>query len=64
MQERPRVKKLLAYEKENLLGNAKSGLGFKVAHREVIEVGGAYALREESEAYEPNFSGKNESLSS
>jgi hypothetical protein len=42
----------------------KSGLGFKVEHREVIEAGGILSLQEKSEAYEPNFSGKNESLSS
>ena len=29
----------------------KSELGFKAAHREVIEGGGTYALREQSEAY-------------
>jgi hypothetical protein len=42
----------------------KSQLGFKAAHREVIEGGGTYALRERSEAYGPNLTGKNEALSS
>jgi hypothetical protein len=37
-------------------------LGFKAAHREVIEVGGMYALREESEAYGSNFAGESEAL--
>ena len=42
----------------------KSELGFKAAHREVIEGGGTYALREQSEAYGSDFTGKNEVLSS
>ena len=40
----------------------KHELGFKAAHREVIEAGGMYALREGSEAYGSNFGGKNEAL--
>lgn len=42
----------------------KSELGFKAAHREVIEQGETYVLREESEAYRSNFAGKNEMLRS
>jgi hypothetical protein len=48
----------------NFVEKVKSELGFKAAHREVIEEGGTYALREQSEAYGANFSGKNEALSS
>jgi hypothetical protein len=42
----------------------KSELGFKAAHREVIESAGIYALREQSEAYGFNFTRKNDALSS
>jgi hypothetical protein len=42
----------------------KSKLGFKAADREVIEGGGTDALREQSEAYGSDFTGKNEVLSS
>jgi hypothetical protein len=42
----------------------KSQLGFKAAHREVIEGGGTYALQEQSEAYGLNLTDKNEALSS
>jgi hypothetical protein len=44
MLERPRVKKRLAYEKENLLGTRRK-LRFKVAHREVIEAGRTSAVQ-------------------
>jgi hypothetical protein len=40
----------------------KGELGFKAAHREVIEAGGMYALREESEAYGSHFGGESEAL--
>ena len=40
----------------------KGELGFKAAHREVIEAGGMYALREGSEAYGSNFAGESEAL--
>jgi acyl-CoA synthetase (AMP-forming)/AMP-acid ligase II len=40
----------------------KSELGFKAAHREVKEVTGTYTLREQSEAYGPNFAGETEAL--
>ena len=40
----------------------KSELASKAAHREVIEVDGSYALREEGEAYEREMGGENEVL--
>jgi hypothetical protein len=40
----------------------KDQLGFKAAHREVIEVGGMYARREGREAYGSNFGGETEAL--
>jgi hypothetical protein len=46
------------------LRKVKSELGFKAAHREVIEQGETYVLREESEAYRSNFAAENEALSS
>ena len=48
----------------NFVEEAKSELGFKAAHREVIEGGGKYALWERREPYGSNFTGKNEVLSS
>ena len=54
----------IAIGKLNFVEKVKSELGFKAAHREVIEGGGTYALREESEAYGTNLTGKNEALSS
>ena len=48
----------------NFVEKVKSELGLKAAHREVIEGGGTYALREQSEPYGSNFTGKNEVLSS
>jgi hypothetical protein len=48
----------------NFVEKVKSQLGSKAAHREVIEGGGTYALREQSEAYGSDFTGKNEVLSS
>ena len=48
----------------NFVEKVKSELGFKAAHREVIEGDGTYALREQSESYGSNFTGKNEALSS
>ena len=40
----------------------KRELGFKAAHREVMELEGSYALREEGEAYGTNFGGETEVL--
>ena len=48
----------------NFVEKVKSELGFKAAHREVIEGDGTYALRERSEPYRSNFAGKNDALSS
>jgi putative transposase len=48
----------------NFVEKVKSELGFRAAHREVIEGGGTYAPREQSEAYGSNLTGKNEALSS
>ena len=42
----------------------KDELGFKAAHRDVVEADGHYALREAPEIYAANFSGQTESLSS
>ena len=47
----------------NFVKQIRSELGFKAAHREVIEGAGTYALREQSEPYRSNFPGKNEALS-
>jgi hypothetical protein len=45
-------------------GPMKGELGFKAARREAIEGSGTYALRERSEPYGANFTGKSEALSS
>ena len=42
----------------SFIERVKSELGFKAKHHEVIEGGGTYALREQSEAYGANFTGK------
>ena len=42
----------------NFVEKVKSELGFKAAHREVIEGDGTYALRGASEAYESDFTGE------
>ena len=46
-----------------LINNVKSELGFNAAHREVMELEGTYALREEGEAYGRNLDGESEALS-
>jgi hypothetical protein len=48
----------------NFVEKVKSEMGFKAAHREVFDGDGTYALREQSEAYGSNFTGKNEALRS
>jgi hypothetical protein len=48
----------------NFVEKVQSELGYKAAHRQLIESGGTYELREHTESYEPNFSGQNEVLSS
>jgi len=40
----------------------KSELGIKALHRERVQVDGAYALREPSEAYAGEFAGENDAL--
>jgi hypothetical protein len=42
--------------------NVKSELGSKALHREVEQIGGAYALRESSEAYNDDFDRETEPL--
>ena len=46
------------------IDEVKSELGFKAAHRDVIETDGTYALREPAEAYSSNFTGESEALRS
>jgi putative transposase len=41
----------------------KNDLGVKATHREVIEAGETYELREPAEAYAGKFTGKNDALS-
>jgi hypothetical protein len=47
----------------SFVNNVKRELGFKAGHREVMDLEGTYALREEGEAYGPNFGGESEALS-
>lgn len=42
--------------------NVQNQLGFKAAHRDVIEANGSYALRERGEAYNGDFGGESEPL--
>jgi hypothetical protein len=42
---------------------ASSQLGVKASHRDVIAANGSYALREPTEGYGLQFTGKNEALS-
>jgi hypothetical protein len=42
----------------SFVNTVKSELGYKAAHREVIEQGETYVLREESEAYSSNLPAK------
>jgi hypothetical protein len=48
----------------SFVNTVKSELGYKAAHREVIERGKTYVLREEGEAYSSNFASEKEVLSS
>lgn len=48
----------------NFVEKMQNELGYKAAHRQVIESGGTYELREQTESYGPNFSGQNEVLRS
>jgi hypothetical protein len=47
----------------NFVEKVKSELGLKASRREVIDEGGTYALREQSESYGLNFSRNNGMLS-
>jgi len=40
----------------------RSELGVKAMHREVVQLGGTYTLREESEAYGGDFASENDTL--
>jgi putative transposase len=40
----------------------RSELGFKAMHRDIVQGGGTYALREQSEAYAGEFVGGNDAL--
>jgi putative transposase len=59
-----RCSETIAVGSLSFVNTVKSELGFKAAHREVIAQGETYVLREQSEAYRPNFVGENEILSS
>jgi hypothetical protein len=48
----------------NFVEKVQNDLGYKAAHREVIESGGTFELREQTESYGSNFSRRNEVLSS
>jgi putative transposase len=56
--------KAVAVGSSSFVNKLKSKIGFKAAHREVTEAEGTYALREEDEAYRPNFADESEALSS
>jgi hypothetical protein len=47
----------------HLLKQLRMILGVKATHREVIEAGETYELRESAEAYAGKFTGKNDALS-
>ena len=59
-----RWSKVIAVGNLNFVEKVQNELGFKAAHREVIESGGTYELREQTESYGSNFSRQNEVLSS
>jgi len=46
------------------IDEVKSELGLKAAHRDVVESGRSYVLREPAEAYALKFAGENEALRS
>jgi hypothetical protein len=48
----------IAVGNRSLVEKGESELGFKATHRELIERGGTYALREQSEVYGSDFTGK------
>ena len=55
---------MIAVGSLSFVEKVKNELGFKAAHREAIEMDGTYALREQREAYGPDFAEENEALSS
>jgi REP-associated tyrosine transposase len=57
-----RWSKAIAIGSLTFVDKVKSELGFKAAHRKVTDVTGVYTLREEGEAYGPNFAGEKEVL--
>ena len=54
----------IAVGSRSFIEKVKGELGFKAAHRNVIESDGTYALREPAEAYGLKFATKTESLRS
>jgi hypothetical protein len=44
------------------IDKVKTELGFRAAHRDIVESDGTYALREPGEAYGSRFAGENEAL--
>ena len=50
----------IAVGRLTFIENVKSELGFRAAHREVVEGDKTYALREPAEAYASNFTGESE----
>jgi hypothetical protein len=48
----------IAVGKLNFVANVKIELGFKAAHREVIESGGTHELQEQTESYGRSLAGK------
>ena len=52
----------IAVGSRSFVERVKNELGFKAAHRDVVEADAGYALRESAEAYGLNFAGENEAL--
>jgi putative transposase len=52
----------IAVGSRSFVEKVKGALGFKAAHRDVIEADGTYALREPAEAYRLSFAAGSESL--
>jgi len=54
----------IAVGSRSFIEKVKNELGFKAAHRDVVESDGSYVLREPTEAYALKFAGENEALRS
>jgi putative transposase len=54
----------IAVGSRSFVEKVKNELGFKAAHRELVEGDGSYALREAVEAYGREFAAENEALES